>query len=138
MSNETPINGQGIRLVKQSEGINVPLLQPWEIEGEKELIKGTTLAKNIELLEDKLSSMYQHIQTCTEDSCGVSVVFDEIMDCRRKHCIVLLKDDKKVLYEILNGLLIIYLMSKGDENLFLVSTMTGLAISAEMIIKTRK
>lgn len=138
MSNETPINGQGVRLVKQSEGIDVPLLQPWEIEGEKELIKGTSLEKYIKLLEHNLSSMYQHIQTCTEYECGVKIVFDEVMNCRRKHCIVLLKDGNKVLYEIFNYLLISYLMCRGNDQLFLTIIMTGLAISAELIVDSRK
>ena len=138
MSNETPINGQGIRLIKQSEGIDIPLLHPWEVEGEKELLKGSIMLKNVEDIENKLSAMYRYIQSCEESDCGVKDVFDEIMHLRRNHYLPLLQAKQLAIYEILYALIPIYVISRGDKYLFLICTLSGLAVSAELIYSSRK
>jgi len=120
--NELPINGQGVRLVKQSEGIDIPFIQPWEVEGEKELLESifdrSQMPVDIYSFEKKLLNMYEHIQTCESLDCSVKRVFDEIMDFRRKYCLLFLKDNQIEVYGFLYSLILIYTYSKGDKVLF--------------------
>lgn len=130
--NETPINNQGIRLVKQSEGLNVPLLKPWEVEGERELI-GKYSSEHLNIIETKLSRIYEHMQTCKSPTCNAENVFNKVMKFRREHCFPLLKEKEYVLHNTLYALISIYLLSQGNERIYTDAVYLGLSISADMI-----
>lgn len=107
---EQSINKQGLRLVQQSEGINVPLLQPWEVEGEKELIKDPKLLKMITSLETDLSALYEHMQNCKDPSSNAESTFNKIMNFRRHYCLSLLKEGDYTMYEVIVPFAILHLL----------------------------
>ena len=131
---EQPINGQGLRLVQQSEGINVPSLQPWEVEGEKELIKDPELLKVVTEFETNLSKFYEHTQSCKDPSCNAESTFNKIMDFRRRYCLSLLKEENHTMYEVIVPLIILYLMAKGNDKNFQIAALTGLGISSKLFL----
>jgi hypothetical protein len=131
---EQVINGQGVRLVKQSEGIEVPLLQPWEVEGEKELLNGKLL-KTIEKVESTMKSLYNHTLTCTDKSCGILDVFNNLMDFRRRYLFPLLKEKNFALYEVIYVLILIYIYSQGEESVFMSVSLVGLSLSLKILNK---
>jgi hypothetical protein len=134
---DTPINGQGVRLVKQAEGEQVSLLMPWEVEGEKELLTDTDLLLEVNTLEEIMKTMYEHTKICTNPECQKEEIFNDLMDLRRDHFFPLLKDGHYALYETINALLAVYIFSKGDEPLFVKTTLIGLQMSMKLIDKLR-
>lgn len=131
--NEKPINGQGLRLVQQSEGINLPLLQPWEVDGEKELIKDPNTLELVKAFEADLSVLYDHTQECKDPDCNVKSVFDEVMDFRRRYCFSLLKEENYTMYEVTFSLIYLYRMARGNKNKFQSAILLGQALSAKML-----
>jgi hypothetical protein len=130
---EQSINEQGLRLVQQSEGINVPLLQPWEVEGEKELIKDPKLLKLVTGLETNLSALYEHMQKCKDPSCNAESTFNKIMNFRRQYCLSLVKEENHTMYEVIVPLIILRLMAKGDDD-FQTAVLTGLGVSSKILL----
>lgn len=140
--NELPINGQGIRLVKQSEGIDIPFIQPWEVEGEKELLESmfdkSQRPVDIQCFEKRLSNMYEHIQTCESLNCNVKRIFYEIMDFRRKYCLLFLKDNQIEVYSLLYSLIMIYIYSRGDKVLFNKAVFNALEVTSNFVYEIGK
>jgi len=140
--NELPINGQGVRLVKQSEGIDIPFIQPWEVEGEKELLKSmfdkSQMPIDIQYFEKRLSNMYEHIQTCEDLDCHVKRIFDKVMDFRRKYCLLFLKDNQIEVYRLLHSLIVIYVYLGGDKVIFNKAVSNALEVTANLIYEIRK
>jgi hypothetical protein len=128
MSEDQCINGQGIRLVKQSEGEEVPLLLPWEIEGEKEMLKGTDQISYILEVEDALKDLHEHVKTCTNPECADQWGFDGVM-YYRNIAFSMLKDGKTAMYTAMYGLIFIYILAKGDEPNFVNAVFAGLGVS---------
>jgi hypothetical protein len=137
IENEMPINGQGSRLVQRAEEINVPLLKPWEVEGEKEILKGSKTLKSVEVVELRLSQVYEHTQICKDPCCGSIEAFKTIMRFRQEHCLPLLKEGNIAMYEALYALLVVYLLANGDERLYIEAVFAGLSLSADLISKLR-
>ena len=129
-NNETPINGQGLRLVQQSEGIDVPLLQPWEVEGEKEALASyPNYLEAVIKIEQKLKELYEHTQTCTAPDCHLSEDFEKVMAIRRTVLLPLLAIDMHM-YEVFYGVLLVYLLAQFNERLFVGAIFAGLELSA--------
>jgi hypothetical protein len=119
-NNESPINGQGIRIIQQSEGINVPLLNPWEVEGEKEELKKLNINLNLVLEVDAVfKSLYTHKTECQDPLCEVSKFFDSMMRIRRNLMFPLLVSKELEIYSILSVILSILIKLKGDRKKFL-------------------
>jgi len=135
--NDQSINGQGLRLVKQAEGEQVPLVQPWEVEGERELIEGSDNIEGLDALENIMQAMHEHNKICTNPECQKREIFDMLMGIRRNHIVPLLKENNIAFYKVLNALLGCYIMAKGDEPLFVRASIMGLSMSLEIINKLR-
>jgi hypothetical protein len=130
MSNES-INGKGIHLVNEAEGI-VPIpspIHPWEVAGEKEALEGTSMILGIMIVEGRMISLYNHTLECKEPNCDSKIVFDRVMTFRRDFLFPMLKADLHALYEANYALLGIYLATKGNENVFVEKVLEGLTLS---------
>lgn len=132
---EIPINGQGARLVQQAEGKDVPFIEPWEVEGEKELLQNSPILEEIIDLEKIAKELYRHSQVCTSPTCDSNPIFKKLMDMRRYHLFPMLKEGNKALYRANLALLGLYVTAHGNENTFVQTAVVGLTVALK-ILKT--
>jgi len=135
---DRPINGMGIHLVRQSEGENVSFSEPWEVDGEKELLKGSKRLEGIEHIDSVMKAFHKHIVNCTEPNCGVKEFFDSVMSFRRNYLLPMLKENILPMYEANYAMLGVYILVKGNKRLFTDLIFTGLTISSELALAANK
>lgn len=131
-----PINGKGEELVNLAEGIR-PKVNPWEVEGEKELlIDRATLKDSIIKIDSLMKQCYDHSQTCSNPNCGALKVFSTIMRIRRHTLYPLLASGDFIMYEAFYSIIGIYIVVRGDDKAFISNLFVGISLIMKILQAT--